>query len=50
MQHVAHPPVELEDWPDADRRSRLVFVTRGLSREPVAQLFAAISGVASLSG
>ncbi|MGH7116564.1 MAG: CobW family GTP-binding protein [Stellaceae bacterium] len=50
VQHVAHPPVELEDWPDADRRSRLVFVTRGLSREPVAQLFAAISGVASLSG
>jgi G3E family GTPase len=37
VQHVAHPPVELEDWPDGDRRSRLVFVTRGLAREPVAQ-------------
>src|SRR5207248_2440503 len=40
VQHVAHPPVELEDWPDGDRRSRLVFVTRGLPREAVARLFA----------
>jgi G3E family GTPase len=47
VQHVAHPPVELEDWPDADRRSRLVFVTRGLRREPVAELFAAVGAVAA---
>ena len=46
VQHVAHPPVELEDWPDDDRRSRLVFVTRSLPREPVAQLFASVAGVA----
>ena len=45
VQHVAHPPVELEDWPDDDRRSRLVFVTRGLGREPVARLFAGITAV-----
>ena len=45
VQHVAHPPVELEDWPDDDRRSRLVFVTRGLAREPVAQLFAGVAGI-----
>jgi G3E family GTPase len=45
VQHVAHPPVELEDWPDEDRRSRLVFVTRGLAREAVAQLFAAVATV-----
>ena len=43
VQHVAHPPVELEDWPDVDRRSRLVFVTRGLRREPVAQFFASVA-------
>jgi G3E family GTPase len=47
VQHIAHPPVELDDWPDADRRSRLVFVTRGLAREPVAQLFAAVGAVAA---
>jgi G3E family GTPase len=47
VQHVAHPPVELEDWPDDDRRSRLVFVTRGLARQPVAQLFASITAFAA---
>jgi G3E family GTPase len=46
VQHIAHPPVELEDWPDDDHRSRLVFVTRGLAREPVARLFAGITAVA----
>jgi G3E family GTPase len=45
VQHLAHPPVELEDWPDADHRSRLVFVTRGLARTAVAQLFAAVAAV-----
>jgi G3E family GTPase len=45
VQHIAHPPVELEDWPDADRRSRLVFITRGLTREPVAQLFASVAAL-----
>jgi G3E family GTPase len=47
VQHIAHPPVELENWPDDDRRSRLVFVTRGLAREPVARLFAGITAVAA---
>jgi G3E family GTPase len=46
VQHVAHPPVELEEWPDADRRSRLVFVTRNLAREPVLRLFAGVAAVA----
>jgi G3E family GTPase len=45
VQHVAHPPVELETWPDGDRRSRLVFVTRGLERDVVSELFDAISAV-----
>jgi G3E family GTPase len=48
VQHVAHPPVELEDWPDADRRSRLVFITRGLPREPVARLFHSVADCASV--
>jgi G3E family GTPase len=48
VQHVSHPPVELEDWPDEDRRSRLVFITRGLPREPVAQLFAAVGRIVAV--
>jgi G3E family GTPase len=47
VQHIAHPPVELEDWPDADRRSRLVFVTRDLPREPVTQFFASVAALAT---
>jgi G3E family GTPase len=47
VQHVAHPPIELEDWPDEDRRSRLVFVTRGLTREPIARLIAGVAGLLS---
>jgi G3E family GTPase len=46
VQHLAHPPTELEEWPDADHRSRLVFVTRGLARGPVTQLFAAVAAIA----
>lgn len=49
VQHIAHRPVELEDWPDSDRRSRLVFITRNLAREPVERLFAAISAVTETS-
>ena len=46
VQHVAHRPVELEDWPDGDRRSRLVFITRNLGRAPIEALFAAVGAVA----
>jgi G3E family GTPase len=47
VQHVAHPPVELEDWPDQDRRSRLVFITRSLRREAVERLFAAVAAISA---
>jgi G3E family GTPase len=33
VQHVVHPPVHLETWPDDDRRSRLVFIGRGIDRQ-----------------
>ena len=35
VQHVFHPPVLLNGWPDDDRRSRIVFITRALEREEV---------------
>jgi G3E family GTPase len=41
-QHVFHPPVTLEAWAGEDRRSRLVFITRNLSRQAVEGLFAAV--------
>jgi G3E family GTPase len=30
VHHVFHPPVRLQHWPDADTRSRLVFILRDL--------------------
>lgn len=30
VHHVFHSPVELAGWPDTDRRSRIVFITRDL--------------------
>jgi len=32
VHHVLHSPVQLPAWPDADRRTRIVFITRGLPR------------------
>jgi hypothetical protein len=32
VHHIFHPPVQLDGWPDADHRSRIVFITRGIDR------------------
>ena len=45
VQHLFHPPVELAAWPSDDHGSRIVFITRGIAREDVANLFAAIGAV-----
>ena len=44
-QHVIHPPVTLESWRDADRSSRIVFITRNISRESVESLFVAVGAL-----
>lgn len=33
VQHLFHPPVELDDWPSEDRRTRLVFITRDITAD-----------------
>jgi G3E family GTPase len=45
VQHLAHPPVELESWPGADRQSRVVFITRNISEQQVRDLFAAVKAL-----
>ncbi len=40
VQHIFDPPVQLPAWPSDDRRTRLVFITQGLSRDLVAQTLA----------
>lgn len=44
VQHLFHPPVELRGWPDADRRSRLVFITRDLDGDTMARSLEAFLG------
>jgi G3E family GTPase len=39
VQHVMHPPVRLERWPDADERTRIVIIARDLAPEGVTRLF-----------
>jgi G3E family GTPase len=41
VQHLVHTPKHLEAWPDADRRSRLVFITRGLDPAVIERSFRA---------
>jgi G3E family GTPase len=35
VQHIFHTPIQLESWPDEDRRTRLVFITRGIERSVI---------------
>jgi G3E family GTPase len=44
VQHVLHPPARLAAWPDADRRTRLVFVTHDLEPSVVRRLLDAFLG------
>jgi G3E family GTPase len=38
VQHLFHPPFELPAWPEGPRTSRMVFITRGLSRDFVREV------------
>jgi len=37
VQHIMHPPVHLEDWPSPDRRSKIVFIVRGIEPDVLRQ-------------
>jgi G3E family GTPase len=50
VQHVFHPPVTLAAWPSDDRRSRLVFITRGIDEQAVTALFDAVGLLARERG
>ncbi|EWY37737.1 hypothetical protein N825_09155 [Skermanella stibiiresistens SB22] len=48
VQHVIHPPIHLDAWPDGDRRSRIVFIVRGLERERIEASLRAFLGLSAL--
>jgi G3E family GTPase len=43
VQHMFHPLSELPDWPDDDRRSRIVFITKDVAREQIERTLDALS-------
>jgi G3E family GTPase len=45
VQHVMHPPAHLREWPDEDRRSRIVFITRGIRSEELLDSLEAFQGI-----
>ena len=45
IQHIVHPPSHLEEWPDVDRRSRLVFIVRGLQRGRIERSLGIFNGL-----
>jgi G3E family GTPase len=45
VQHLAHPPIELLAWPDDNRQSRIVFITKGVTEKAVRDLFQAVGGL-----
>lgn len=47
VQHVIHPPTHLEEWPEEDHRSRLVFITKGIHSE---ELLASLESFRHLVG
>jgi G3E family GTPase len=48
VQHVMHPPARLPDWPDDDRRTRIVLITRDLDPAAITGLFEAFLGAGAV--
>lgn len=49
VQHMFHPPIQLENWPDEDHSSRLVFITRDLEKEMFEHTLEAFAGGSDLT-
>ena len=43
VQHIFHPPVRLEKWPDGDERTRLVFIVKDIDKAMIEGLFRAFT-------
>ena len=43
VQHIFHPVHWLERWPDSDKQTKLVFITRNVKKEQIEGLFNALT-------
>jgi G3E family GTPase len=48
VQHVFHPPAQLDSWPDEDHRTRMVFIVRDVAPKTISGLFDAFLGAAQV--
>jgi G3E family GTPase len=37
VQHIFHPPIQLQEWPSEDHRTRIVFITRDIEQDTIEQ-------------
>ncbi len=49
VQHLLHTMTWLQRWPDADRRTRIVFITRGIVRNELQEMIELLDRVATRS-
>ena len=50
VQHIFHPVQWLDAWPNKDRRTKLVFITRNVRKEEIEDLFNALFTVTENKG
>ena len=43
VQHIFHPPAQLDKWPDKDTSTRIVFITKDIKRAQLSELFKAFT-------
>ncbi|NDA48447.1 MAG: GTP-binding protein [Alphaproteobacteria bacterium] len=48
VQHVFHPPVRLDHWPDADHSTRIVFILKDLEPSFVEKFWALFTGAPAI--
>ena len=50
VQHIFHPVQWLGSWPDEDRRTRLVLITRNIKKDEIEKFFNALFGIVKEKG
>lgn len=50
VQHVFHPPAVLPGWATEDRTSKIVMITRGISKQPVEEMLNAFLNTEARTG
>ena len=50
VQHIFHPVHWLDKWPDSDKQTKLVFITRNVKKEQIEGFFNALMGLVGDKG